>query len=122
LQGKKCTFANSLFFLKSLLYKVYVLKKFNITDIKTLRFNPWKKFDVVLSWQDVTSDTIDAQQCVLNSYSNTNQLFPSKSNKTFSVNMIQLLKINLQKKCFLIGVWDYFLFEYSKICFQPPRF
>jgi hypothetical protein len=120
---KNCTFPNALFFPKSLLDKGYVLGgKFNIIDVKKLRFNPLKKINVILLWQDVTSDTIDTQQYIQNSYSNTNKMLAFQANRSFPVNMIQLFKINLMRKCFFIKVWDYFLFEYIKICFQPPWF
>jgi len=104
---KNCTFPNALFFPKSLLDKGYVLGG---------------KFNVIILWQDVTSDTIDTQQYIQNSYSNTNKMLAFQANRSFPVNMIQLFKINLMRKCFFIKVWDYFLFEYIKICFQPPWF
>ena len=74
---KICTFPNALYFPKSLLEKGYVLGKiFKIIDINALQFNPWEKYDVILSWQDVTSNTIDTRQYIENSYSHTKQIFP----------------------------------------------
>jgi hypothetical protein len=79
---KNCTFPNALFFPKSLLDKGYILgKKINIIDVKKLRFKPWGKSDVIISWQDVTSDTIDTQQYIQKSYSNTNKILKIQANR-----------------------------------------
>jgi hypothetical protein len=74
---KICAFPNALYFPKLLFDKGYILGKiFYVIDIKARQFNPWEKFDVILSWQDVTNDTLDIGKYIQNSYSHTKKQLP----------------------------------------------
>lgn len=79
LDQKICAFPNAIPSPKSLFDKGYVLGKiFNIIDIEALHFNPWEKYDIIISWQDITECALDAKKYIENSYSHTKQTSPRK--------------------------------------------
>jgi hypothetical protein len=73
-----CSFPNQLIQPKYFLDKGYVLGKIlKLIGIKATQFNPWTEYDVIISWQDLTFDSVDVKKYIINSYNHTKKNIPT---------------------------------------------
>ncbi|MCG8494229.1 MAG: hypothetical protein MI743_21650 [Sneathiellales bacterium] len=77
---KVASFPNKLVRATSLFKMSYSLEKvLLVCRLKPQQFDPWKEYDLILNWQDITISHIDPQRYLEASYAHTKKVFPKEN-------------------------------------------